>query len=344
MLEDLIKAGFLESIKEGYYVLTPLAIKLLDPPGESEGEAFLHDSSFEMYIAGNRYALEKVVEHIAPPRWLVGAGVFWRGGKFGLGEAVKIRSKVSKLFLDSGAQQFYRKFKGFAYPYSPKQYLDFALAVGADLIATLDLPLDILAPRGLSVKEGIKRTVEYGVEIYSLAEDLGVRQRIVPVLQGYMDPSEWLESLDLYRSHGVEAEVWGVGSLCMMSRPALAEKIVKEVRRALPRARLHVFGVDLNVLKRVVCLIDSYDTSAWIFWAKMYGTVRVWDPEEESFVKLKPYVRYPTDKLFRLNIRELFRFHDHLVKKRKLCPNNFSPEANISITSGGILRREEGLL
>ncbi|MGB9706082.1 MAG: DUF7221 family queuine tRNA-ribosyltransferase-like protein, partial [Pyrobaculum sp.] len=274
----------------------------------------------DLYVAGNKYALESVVGSVQISNWLVGAGVFWRGGSFDVARAARLRARVPRLFLDSGAQQFYRKFKGFAYPYSPRQYLDFALAIGADLIATLDLPLDILAPRGLPVKEGIKKTVEYGVEIYSLAEGLGVRQRVVPVLQGYTDPSEWLESLDLYKSHGVEAEVWGVGSLCMMSKPRLAERILREVRRALPRARLHVFGVDLNVLKRVVCLVDSYDTSVWIFWAKRYGTVRVWDPDSESFVKLKPYVRYPTEKLFRLNIRELFRFHSHMVEKKRLCP------------------------
>jgi hypothetical protein len=171
----------------------------------------------------------------------------------------------------------------------------------------------------MPVKEGIKKTVELGVEVYSLAEGLGVRHRIVPVLQGSADPSEWLESLDLYRSHGVEAEVWGIGSLCMMSRPRLAEKIVKEVRRALPNAKLHVFGVDLNVLKRIVCLIDSYDTSVWVYWAKMYGTVRVWDPVEESFVKLKPYKRYPTERLFRLNLLQLLEFHRHMEAKRALC-------------------------
>ncbi|MGC9119745.1 MAG: hypothetical protein ACP5I3_12280, partial [Thermoproteus sp.] len=68
--------------------------------------------------------------------WLAGAGVFWRGGWFSVEEAAAVRSRVRRLFIDSGAQQFYRKFKGFAYPYSPKQYLEFTLAAGADLIAT----------------------------------------------------------------------------------------------------------------------------------------------------------------------------------------------------------------
>ncbi|MEM4964524.1 MAG: hypothetical protein QXT13_10310 [Pyrobaculum sp.] len=309
MLEALREAGFLELVN-GYYVLTPLALKLLDPPGDG----------LELYIAGNKYALEQVSDLARSMGWLVGAGVFW-DGKFNEQKAVKMRAKVGKLFLDSGAQQFYRKFKGFDYPYRPGEYLDFAMRIGADLIATLDLPLDILAPRGLPVKEGIKKTVEYGVEIYALAEKLGAADRIVPVLQGYDDPSQWLESLDLYRSHGIKAEVWGLGSLCMMSRPKLARRIVETVRRALPGVKLHVFGVDLNVLKRIYCLVDSYDTSAWVFWAKRYGTVRVWDPFEESFVKLKPYVRYPTKRLFRLNFYELLKFHEHLVARKRLCKN-----------------------
>ena len=130
----------------------------------------------EIYLAGADVALRVAVESgIRPLNWLLSAGRYWSGGKFKQSEDFKMaRSLGGLLFLDSGAQQFFSKFKGGGYPYTPAQYLDFALnVVGADLIATLDLPLDILAPRGLPVAEGIRKTVEYGVEVAALAEKLG---------------------------------------------------------------------------------------------------------------------------------------------------------------------------
>jgi hypothetical protein len=63
-------------------------------------------------------------------------------------------------------------------------------AVKADLITTLDMPLDILTPRGLPVVEGIRKTVEYGVKVVAHAERLDVLDRVVPVLQGFDDPSQ----------------------------------------------------------------------------------------------------------------------------------------------------------
>jgi hypothetical protein len=152
-------------------------------------------------------------------------------------------------------------------------------------VATLDLPLDILVPRGLSVKKGIGKTVEHGVEVVSLAEQLGILGKVVPVLQGYDDPSQWLECLDLYKQHGVTPQrfsYWGVGSLCMARSPRLVESVVKEVRGALGNnVKIHVFGISMNSLRKVFNLINSYDTSAWVYWAKIDGAVLVWSPGEK---------------------------------------------------------------
>jgi len=181
----------------------------------------------QLFPAGADAALRVAAESGLRLNWLLSAGRYWGSGGFRHSEDFRLaRSLGGRVFLDSSAQQFYSKFKD-RYPYTPAQYLEFAVnAVGADLIATLDLPLDILVPRGMPIKEGIKKTVELGVEVAAHAERLGVLGRVVPVLQGFDDPSQWLESLDLYREHGVTPQrfrLWGVGSICMMRSPKAVE-------------------------------------------------------------------------------------------------------------------------
>ncbi len=273
----------------------------------------------ELYLAGADVALRVAAESgVRPLNWLLSAGRYWSGGRFRHSEDFKTaRSLGGRVFLDSGAQQFYAKFKD-KYPYAPAQYLDFAVnVVGADLIATLDLPLDILTPRGMSVKEGIKKTVELGVEVVALAEKLGVLNRIVVVLQGYNDPSQWLESLDLYKEHGVTPQrfrLWGVGSICMMRSPRTVERVLSAVRRALSNAEIHVFGISMNALRRVFSLIDSYDTSAWVYWAKVDGAVLVWSRRRQAFIHLQARdgKRYPTEDLLEVNLRQLLEMHKDL--------------------------------
>jgi len=308
VLKHLEDVGILK--REGlYYCLTSvgLAITQADPPCPI------------LYLAGADRALQVAVHSgIHPLNWLLSAGRYWNGGKFKQSEDFKMaRSLGGLLFLDSGAQQFFSKFRD-RYPYTPAQYLDFAVnAVGADLIATLDLPLDILTPRGLPVAEGIRKTVEYGVEVAALAEKLGVLGRVVPVLQGFDDPSQWLESLDLYKQHGITPQrfkLWGVGSICMMRSPRAVERVLSAVRRALGDAKMHVFGISLNALRRVFPLIDSYDTSAWVYWAKKDGAVLVWSRRRRAFIHLQARDgrRYATEDLLEVNLRQILNMHGDL--------------------------------
>jgi len=275
-----------------------------------------------LFLAGSGTAIDAAVSSgIRPLNWLLSAGIYYRGGKFRESDDFsKAKSLGGLLFMDSGAQQFYKDFKGFDYPYTEREYLEFALRVGVDYIATLDLPLDILHPRGLPISEGIRKTVEHGVELIALAEDLGIVDKVVPVLQGFDDPSQWLESLDLYKSHGITPQrfrYWGVGSICMMRSPPLVHKILSVVRKALPDARIHVFGISMNSLKRVFHIINSYDTSVWIYHAKMDGRVYVWDPADRAFMRLKVayWHAYGSTKLMRANLMQILTMHEDLCTK-----------------------------
>jgi len=272
-----------------------------------------------LFLAGKDVALEVAVKSgVKPLNWLLSAGAYYENGKFVMSDDIKLAKELGgEVFMDSGAQQFYMDFNGFDYPYSDRDYLEFALKAGVDHIATLDLPLDILHPRGLPIKDGIRRTVEHGVELIALAEDLGVVDKVVPVLQGFDDPSQWLESLDLYKSHGVTPQrfkYWGVGSICMMRSPVLVHKVLSAVRQAMPGVKLHVFGISMNSLKRVFHIINSYDTSVWIYHAKVNGRVLIWDPVKKSFMRFKADRRYDTKRLLHANLLEILKMHQDLCE------------------------------
>jgi len=285
-----------------------------------------------LFLAGNGAALEVADKSdVRPLNWLLSAGTYYQGGVFRDSEDFKLaRGLGGLLFLDSGAQQFYAGFNGFDYPYTEKDYLEFAVRVSADFIATLDLPLDILHPRGLPISDGVRRTVEHGVELIALAEDMGILGEVVPVLQGFDDPSQWLESLDLYKSHGVTPgrfKYWGVGSICMMRSPQKVYTILSEIRRAMPvDVKIHVFGISMNSLKVSYHLIDSYDTSVWVYWAKMDGDVYVWSPRRNSFMRFKSRRRYDTRDLMEVNMLQILTMH------RDLCTKNL----------GSIAKRKNG--
>jgi hypothetical protein len=136
-------------------------------------------------------------------------------------------------------------------------------------------------------------------------------------LQGFDDPSQWLESLDLYKEHGVAPQrfrLWGVGSTCMMRSPRAVERVLSAVKKALSDAKMHVFGISLNALRRVFPLIDSYDTSAWVYWAKKDGAVLVWSRRRRAFVHLQARDgrRCATEDLMEVNLRQILNMHEDL--------------------------------
>jgi len=284
--------------------------------------AFLDPPCPDLFLAGADVALQVAYEAGVRVNWLLSAGRYWRSGVFrGFERDFWYARRVAELlFLDSGAQQFYRRFRGFSYPYTARQYLDFAELLGVDLIATLDLPLDILTPRGLSVSEGVRRTVELGVEVISEAERRGLLHKVVPVLQGYNSPSQWLECLDLYKQHGVTPQrfkLWGVGSLCMAKSSNLTYTVLLELKKALGDAGIHVFGINLKHLRKAFNLINSYDTSAWVYWAKIDGAVLVWSSRRRAFVHLQARTdhRYDTRTLLDINLRQVITMHEWLCKQ-----------------------------
>ena len=161
----------------------------------------------------------------------------------------------------------------------------------------------------------------HATRLFEIAEDLGVREKLVPVLQGFNEPEQWLECLDLYKEHGIDSEIWGVGSLCMARSRRLVHLVLAKLRRTLGcEKRLHVFGLSLDSLRIVYQLIDSFDTAVWIYWAKMDGAVLVWDPIEFSFVHLQARdgKRYNTNRLLRINALQIYAMLETVNSRLKI--------------------------
>jgi len=328
ILTRLEKAGFIRCIKEKSdtkIIPTNLFRKFLEDPPLTHVPCGASRATLKLFLAGHDTAIKVGYEYYRMTgeklNWLVSAGSYWTGKKFALRRDLKILKRfVKEIFVDSGAQQFYTKFKKSDYPYTPSQYIDFAVNLGAHHIATLDYPLDILVERGISVEEGIQKTVELAVDVVSEAENRSVLNRIVPVLQGYNEPDQWLECFDLYKEHGITLSrfnYWGLGSLCMTRSVRLVSNVVSAVKNALgDEIKLHIFGVNLRALRTVFKHIHSYDTAAWVYWAKMDGAVLVWDPSWKRFIHLKTRRKhqYATINLMFMNlIHGILEMHRNLI-------------------------------
>jgi hypothetical protein len=80
----------------------------------------------------------------------------------------------------------------------------------------------------------------------------------------------------------------------------------------MPDARLHVFGISMNSLRRVYHMINSYDTSVWVYHAKMDGRVYIWSHRRGAFMRFKvAYPRqYGTAHLMEANLRQILIMHE----------------------------------
>ena len=80
----------------------------------------------------------------------------------------------------------------------------------------------------------------------------------------------------------------------------------------------------MNSLKRVFHIINSYDTSVWIYHVKMDRRVYVWDPADRAFMRLKVgyWHSYGTAKLMRANLTQVLTMHEDLCRGLTSNKNN----------------------
>jgi hypothetical protein len=166
--------------------------------------------------------------------------------------------------LDSGAFSELAIHGSWSHGPTPEQYVErirrYQREIGRLLWAA---PQDwmcepfIVAKTGLSVAEHQVRTVANFCILRRLVPELP----IIPVVQGWTVPNDYLRCVELYRAAGVDLAnepLVGVGSVCR--RQAAADvAVLLNALHAHGLTRLHGFGVKLQGLRRYGHLLTSAD-------------------------------------------------------------------------------------
>ncbi|WP_280185056.1 MULTISPECIES: DUF7221 family queuine tRNA-ribosyltransferase-like protein [Nocardia] len=117
------------------------------------------------------------------------------------------------------------------------------------------------AGTGLSTEEHLHRTVGNLIDLRSLAPDLP----FIPTIQGYRR-TDYERCIDLYDKAGIDlaAEpIVAVGSVCRRQSTIEAAEIIAAITDAVPKIRLHGYGIKTDGLGRYGSLLSSSDSMAW---------------------------------------------------------------------------------
>ena len=180
------------------------------------------------------------------------------------------REPICEWSLDSGG--FSEIAKHGKWVITPEQYIDdigrYMDWGGLNWAAPQDWMCEphMIEKTGLSVQEHQRRTVDNFLELRDGAPDLP----IIPVLQGWT-MRDYINCIELYIEAGIdltkEATV-GVGSVCRREATFEIEAIMSQLHgRGLHN--LHGFGVKVNGLRRYGQFLQSSDSMAWSYAARM---------------------------------------------------------------------------
>tara|TARA_Y100001956_G_scaffold74965_1_gene82498 strand:+ start:96 stop:842 length:747 start_codon:yes stop_codon:yes gene_type:complete len=117
----------------------------------------------------------------------------------------------------------------------------------------------------LTVKEHQKRTVDNIIKLRKLKPDV----HIIPVLQGY-SLQEYKECFELFESNNIDLrneKLVGLGSVCRRQNNDDIERIVKYFHHK--DLKLHGFGVKTRGLKKYGEMLQSSDSLAWSYGARV---------------------------------------------------------------------------
>lgn len=188
--------------------------------------------------------------------WREWAG--WRTG--GLANAHGLAS----LDLDSAGYTLMAKYHGF--PWSIADYMALAASWPFRRFAAADYCCEAEIARDREeVLDRIARTVATNRECFVRADELGIRDRLMPVLQG-RTPDDYERCLDAVASMILPGTVVGIGSMCRraISGPDGLVAVAERISRIMPpAASAHCFGVKGDALpylapySRWITSIDS---------------------------------------------------------------------------------------
>lgn len=175
--------------------------------------------------------------------------------------------RLASLDLDSGGFVAMRRYGGI--PWTVDRYMELATAFPFRRIASLDYCCEPeIACNRSEILDRIARTVRANHDCAQRAADLGLGDRLMPVLQGRV-PTDYERCADQLAHHMVAGRIVGVGSLCRreIAGPEGLVAVVAHLDRVLPPGvRLHGFGVKgtaLPYLKGLEHRIASIDSQAY---------------------------------------------------------------------------------
>ena len=152
------------------------------------------------------------------------------------------------------------------FPWSIDDYIALAAAHPFRQFASFDYPCEAeIAADDAAVKERLSRTIGANRETRRRAEDAGIGDRFMPVLQG-RSPSDYERVADALAWSMTPGRTIGVGSMCRreVRGPEGLIAAVEHLDRILPvGVRLHCFGVKgttlpfLRPFERRIASIDS---------------------------------------------------------------------------------------
>jgi hypothetical protein len=171
---------------------------------------------------------------------------------------------LASVDLDSAGFSMTVKYGGM--PWTIDDYMALAATFPFRRVAAADYCCEVeVAHDREEVRDRVSRTIATNRECHTRAIDLGIRDRLMPVLQG-RTPCDYVRCLDALQGLMLPGTVIGVGSMCRrpIHGPEGLVAVVERLSRELPiGTMLHGFGVKGDALPflapfaRWVASIDS---------------------------------------------------------------------------------------
>ena len=198
-------------------------------------------------------------------KWRDRAG--WRSWEGWRHEQLANATGLRSLDLDSAGYVLASRYGGF--PWSIADYMALAASYPFRRIAAADYCCEhqIAGDRD-EVLDRISRTVATNRECWERAADLGIIERLMPVLQG-RTPKDYGRCAEALHLSMLPGTVVGVGSMCRrdIHGPEGLIAVVSYLDRVLPiGVRLHLFGVKGSALPWLLPFaqrVASIDSQAW---------------------------------------------------------------------------------
>lgn len=174
---------------------------------------------------------------------------------------------LASIDLDSAGYTMMVRYGGL--PWSIADYMALAASYPFRRFSSIDYCCEEgVASDREEVLDRISRTIATNRECFARAEDLGIRDRFMPVLQG-RTPDDYVRCLDAIEGLILPGTIVGVGSMCrrQIHGPEGLVAVVERLTEILPiGARIHAFGVKGDALPYLMPFaghIASIDSQAF---------------------------------------------------------------------------------